>query len=79
VKDLLSGLAQRGRTIFLSTHVLETAQVMCDRVAIIDRGRLRATGTLDELRHRAQDTDATLEDIFLRVTGRVHEPVEEPT
>jgi ABC-2 type transport system ATP-binding protein len=67
VKDLLVGLARRGRTVFLSTHVLEVAQHMCHRVGIISGGRLVAHGTLDEL--RGPDADASLEDIFLEVTG----------
>ena len=69
VKDLLRELARRGRTIFFSTHVLEIAQNMCDRVGIIDRGRLVAVGTLDELRAAEGTTDASLEDIFLELTG----------
>src|SRR5439155_17435686 len=68
VKDLLTELARRGRTVFMSTHVLEIAQHMCDRVGIINRGRLVALGSLAELRaHRA--ADASLEDIFLELTG----------
>jgi ABC-2 type transport system ATP-binding protein len=69
VKDLLLGLAQRGRTVFFSTHVLEIAQNMCDRVAIINGGELIAIGTLDELRAQARAGEASLEDIFLELTG----------
>jgi ABC-2 type transport system ATP-binding protein len=69
VKDLLLGLARKGCTVFLSTHVLEIAQHMCDRVGIINRGELVAIGSLEELRHQAHAGSASLEDIFLEVTG----------
>ena len=48
VKELLRGLVERGRTVFLSTHVLEVAERLCDRVAILDHGVLVAEGTLEE-------------------------------
>ncbi len=69
MKDLLVELARRGRTIFMSTHVLEIAENMCDRVGIINHGRLVAEGSLEELRAFEGDTDASLEDIFLELTG----------
>ncbi|MCL6580000.1 MAG: ABC transporter ATP-binding protein [Firmicutes bacterium] len=72
VKDILREFCRRGGTVFMSTHILEIAEAMCDRVGIIDRGRLVAVGTEAELRGRvgAGDSDAlTLEDVFLRVTG----------
>jgi ABC-2 type transport system ATP-binding protein len=70
VKDLLVGLVGRGHTVFLSTHVLEIAEQLCHRVGIIDRGQVIATGTLDELRQRAEDQQAvSLEDVFLQLTG----------
>jgi ABC-2 type transport system ATP-binding protein len=67
VKDLLRQLAAQGTCIFMSTHILEIAERMCDRIGIIDRGRLLACGTMEEL-HAAGGT-GTLEDIFLQVTG----------
>ncbi len=67
VKDLLRLLAGRGTCIFMSTHILEVAERMCDRVGIIDRGRLLTAGTMEELR-QARGA-GTLEDIFLQVTG----------
>lgn len=66
VKDLLLGLKDRGATVFLSTHILEVAERMCDRAGIIQSGRLVAVGTMDELRG---GRDASLEDIFLELTG----------
>ena len=68
IKDLLRGLCDRGKAVFLSTHVLEIAERLCDRVAILDRGRLVVVGTMAELRQRAR-TQASLEEIFLGLTG----------
>src|SRR4029077_10568401 len=68
IKDLLRGLCDRGKAVFLSTHVLEIAERLCDRVAILDRGRLAVRGTMAELRQRAR-TQASLEEIFLGMTG----------
>jgi ABC-2 type transport system ATP-binding protein len=69
VKDLLEELAARGTAVLLSTHILEVAQALCHRVAIIDRGRTVATGTLDELRAEAGSEHASLEDLFLKLTA----------
>jgi ABC-2 type transport system ATP-binding protein len=60
----------RGHAIMLSTHVLEIAEQLADRVAIIDHGRIVAQGTLAELRAGGNET---LEDVFLRLTGGVEE------
>jgi ABC-2 type transport system ATP-binding protein len=68
IKDLLRGLCDRGKAVFLSTHVLEIAERLCDRVAILDRGRLVVVGSMAELRQRAR-TQASLEEIFLGLTG----------
>jgi ABC-2 type transport system ATP-binding protein len=73
VKDLLVALVERGQTVFLSTHVLEIAEHLCHRVGIIDRGRVIATGTLDELRQHARSEAYSLEDIFLQLTGGTEE------
>lgn len=69
VKDLLRQLASQGVTAIMSTHVLEIAQAMCDRIAIIYEGRLLALGTMEELRRRAKMPESGLEDIFLKLTG----------
>src|SRR5438105_5739359 len=69
VKDLLEELASRGTTVLLSTHILEVAQALCHRVAIIDRGHIVATGTMDELRAQTGSAQASLEDLFLRLTA----------
>ena len=72
IKDILRQLADRGAAIFLSTHILEIAERMCDRIGIINQGSLIAVGTMQELRSARQDeidSETTLEDIFLGLTG----------
>jgi ABC-2 type transport system ATP-binding protein len=69
VKDLLHELKAQGVTTLMSTHVLEIAQALCDRIAIMYRGKLLALGTMEELRQRASMPDSGLEDIFLKLTG----------
>jgi ABC-2 type transport system ATP-binding protein len=69
VKDLLEELAALGTTVLLSTHILEVAQALCKRVAIIDRGHIVATGTMEELRAQAGSEHASLEDLFLKLTA----------
>lgn len=72
IKDILHQLAGRGAAVFLSTHILEIAERMCDRIGIINRGRLIAVGTMGELRalgHRPGEAGVSLEDIFLELTG----------
>jgi ABC-2 type transport system ATP-binding protein len=68
IKDILRQLADRGAAVFLSTHILEIAERMCDRIGIINQGRLIAAGTMDELRAVGQG-QSRLEDIFLSLTG----------
>jgi ABC-2 type transport system ATP-binding protein len=69
MKDILRGLCERGVAVFVSTHILEVAERMCDRVGIINQGKLLVQGTLEELRDRKSWESATLEDIFLDLTG----------
>ena len=57
---------QKGKTVILSTHVMSEAEKLCDRIGIIHQGRLRAEGTLEQLRAQFQSTD--LEDVFIRST-----------
>jgi ABC-2 type transport system ATP-binding protein len=68
IKDLLRQMAGRGAAVMLSTHILEIAQNMCDRIAIINQGRVIAAGTMDELRQLGKG-EGSLEDIFLSLTG----------
>jgi ABC-2 type transport system ATP-binding protein len=69
LKDLLRGYVDAGGTVFLSTHTLEVAEALCDRIAIISQGEIIAKGTLDELRAQSDSGAAHLEEIFLKVTG----------
>jgi ABC-2 type transport system ATP-binding protein len=72
IKDMLRQLADRGAAVFLSTHILEIAERMCDRIGIINQGRLVAVGTMDELRALGKG-ERSLEDIFLSLTGGAEE------
>jgi ABC-2 type transport system ATP-binding protein len=75
VKDMLVDFVKRGNTIVLTTHILEIAERLAERISIIQKGRIVAQGTLDELRARASGNggsaaggDATLEEVFLNLT-----------
>jgi len=68
MKDILQDQVRRGATIFLTTHVLEVVERLCDRVAIIDRGKIVRCGTLEELRAGGE----SLEDAFVRIVGAEH-------
>ena len=72
LKELLREHCRQGHTVFLSTHLLDTAEKVCDRIGILDQGRLRAEGTMAEL--RGLGGEQSLEAIFLRLTGEGHEP-----
>jgi ABC-2 type transport system ATP-binding protein len=63
VRELFRGLAREGKTVFLTTHTLSVAEAVCDRIAIINRGRIVGSGTTAELKK-----DAALEDAFLALT-----------
>jgi ABC-2 type transport system ATP-binding protein len=66
VKDLLVSHVAKGGTVILTTHILEVAERLAQRIGIIRQGRLVAEGTLDELRERTQG--GSLEDVFLQLT-----------
>ncbi len=72
IKDVLRQLAERGSAVFVTTHILEIAERMCDRIGIINNGKLVAVGTMDELR-AMQHGETSLEDIFLSLTGGAEE------
>jgi ABC-2 type transport system ATP-binding protein len=69
LKDLLRELARSGCGIVFSTHILEVAENICDRVGIMYQGRLIAEGSVDRLRRVIATSDANLEEIFFRFTG----------
>jgi ABC-2 type transport system ATP-binding protein len=68
LKDLFREYVKRGHTIMMSTHTLEVAEALCDRVAIIQNGKIRSVGTIEELRDEATGGGG-LEEIFLKLTG----------
>ena len=70
VKDLLTARTRAGATVILTTHILEVAERMADRIGIIQHGRLLIEGRLEDLRAQAGDGDASLEDLFLDLTGQ---------
>lgn len=74
ISDLTELLAQekaKGKAILMSTHVLDAAEKMCDRFVILHQGKIRATGTLAELREAFGDETATLNDIYMSLTKEV--------
>ena len=74
VKDLLTARAKAGRAIILTTHILEVAERLADRIGIIHAGRLCAEGTLEDLRARTGRAGDSLEDVFLDLTSRATAP-----
>jgi len=72
MKDILLHQVARGATVFLTSHVLEVVERLCDRVAIINQGKIAVAGTVDELRAGGE----SLEDTFVRVVGGSREPWE---
>jgi ABC-2 type transport system ATP-binding protein len=68
VSDLLRRLAQKGVTLFFTSHVLDVVERLCDEVAVIHQGRLIAQGSLDEIRAHV-GRDASLEDVFLKLVA----------
>jgi len=69
IKDVFRRMSQRGVAILMSTHTLEVAQEMCDRISIILKGRIIARGTVSEIRAMGDDTDDQLTSVFLKLTG----------
>lgn len=69
VKDALRAQVDAGATVIVTTHILEVAERLADRIGIIAHGRMLVEGTMDELRTRVGGADATLEDAFIRLTS----------
>ena len=74
-RDLLRECCDRGCTVFMTTHVLEIAERVCDRIGIINEGKLVAVGTMEELRQNRTTTDLSLEDIFLELTSNSEDEI----
>ncbi len=75
IKEEVRNVTRRGGSAIVSTHMLDTAEKLCDRLAVIHHGRVAAMGTLEELRAAAQTgSHATLEEVFLRLTEEAAVP-----
>ena len=66
LKELMKKHASEGNTVFFSTHILEIAEKLCDRIAILNKGKIVFVGTLDELKEKYGDKK-TLEEIFINI------------
>ena len=73
LKDLFRAFSDRGGTVLMSTHTLDTVEEMCDRIGIISGGKILACGTMAEVRQQTAGGDARLEELFLRLTGGIIE------
>jgi len=72
VKDLFQHLAQKGVTVFMSTHTLAVAEDICNRIGVINKGQLIASGTTADLQREANTTDADLERVFINLMTNVN-------
>jgi len=68
VKEILDLHTEQGGAVLFSTHIMEIAQELCDRIGIINKGKMVGIGTIEELRQQANKLGASLEDVFLRLT-----------
>ena len=73
LKDLFRQFVDRGGTVLMSTHTLEVAETMCDRIAIIHGGKIIASGTMSDLQTQTSSEHLGLEDLFLKLTGGMRE------
>lgn len=73
LKDLFRAFVDRGGTVLMSTHTLDTVEEMCDRIGIISGGKILACGTMAEVRQQTAGGDAKLEELFLKLTGGIIE------
>jgi len=69
LKDIFRQFVDRGGTVLMSTHTLEVAEVMCDQIGILQHGKIVAHGTMAEIRRQHAAGDASLEELFLKLTG----------
>jgi ABC-2 type transport system ATP-binding protein len=75
VKDALLARVRQGCTVIMTTHILEVAERMAERIGVISRGRLIAEGTLEELRKQSGSSNTSLEDVFLTLVAE-QEPAQ---
>ncbi|TFF87390.1 MAG: ABC transporter ATP-binding protein [Promethearchaeota archaeon] len=68
IKEIMDIQVEKGGSVLFSTHIMEIAQDLCDRIAIINKGKIVGIGTIDDLSRQADRLGANLEDIFLRLT-----------
>jgi ABC-2 type transport system ATP-binding protein len=71
LKDLIHQLKDEGKTLFISTHLLDPIEAVCDRVIVLKKGKIIAQGSLEDLRHQLGEENASLEEVFLEVTADV--------
>ena len=71
LKDLIQQLKDEGKTLFVSTHLLDPIETICNRVIVLKKGKIIAEGSLEELRHQLGEEHASLEEVFLEVTADV--------
>jgi ABC-2 type transport system ATP-binding protein len=69
LKDIFRQFVDRGGTVLMSTHTLEVAEAMCDQIGILQHGKIVAHGSMAEIRRQHAAGDASLEDLFLKLTG----------
>ncbi|MFA6934935.1 MAG: ABC transporter ATP-binding protein, partial [Sphaerochaetaceae bacterium] len=74
LKEALRAFCNEGKTVFFSTHVMDTAERVCDRVAIINQGCLIAMGSFAQLKANSGEQNATLEKLFLELTDKEEMP-----
>jgi len=73
IKDIFRHMSAKGVAILMSTHTLEVAETMCDRIAIVHGGKIVASGNMSELQEQTSSEDLGLEDVFLKLTGGMRE------
>lgn len=71
LKDLIHQWKDEGKTLFISTHLLDPIEAVCNRVIVLKKGKIIAQGSLEDLRHQLGDENASLEEVFLEVTADV--------
>ena len=70
IKNLMREHANRGHVVLLSTHILDVAEKLVDEIGIINKGELIFSGTIQELKEKKNESDSTLEELFLELTKK---------